>query len=83
MGFRMPPVRLGAPSMPRSSGARAATILGAAAVALGASALWTQAQTHRAEREHPRSAASSRLMASICAMSSAARASPWSCCMVS
>ena len=39
--------------MPRSGGARAATILGTAAVALGASALWTQAQTRRAEREHP------------------------------
>jgi pimeloyl-ACP methyl ester carboxylesterase len=53
MDLRMPPVRLGVPSMPRSSGARAATILGAAAMALGASALWTQAQARRAEREHP------------------------------
>ena len=53
MDLQMLPARLGVPPMPRSGGARAATILGTAAVALGASALWTQAQARRAEREHP------------------------------
>jgi pimeloyl-ACP methyl ester carboxylesterase len=53
MGLHVPPVRSGVPPKPRSSGARAATILGAAAVALGASALWTRAQARQAEREHP------------------------------
>jgi pimeloyl-ACP methyl ester carboxylesterase len=39
--------------MPRPGGARVATVLGAAAAALGASALLTQVQARRAEREHP------------------------------
>jgi pimeloyl-ACP methyl ester carboxylesterase len=41
------------PTPARPRGARAAALAGAAVAALGALALWNQAQARRAEREHP------------------------------